>query len=461
MITDLRLKNFRSVHAATLAFPATGLVVVVGANGSGKTNVVRALEFIAALHHDGYSTAVIEQGGQRSLLPKTIPERELAQAEVLIEYRLRLPPPTDYPQDAPAPAARHLAEFTVGDLNEPHLQRETLEFEQPLYVSRALQTPLGTQPEVSDLPHESRINFTRTAERGVKITASPRVTKEFVPDYLNWFGLKFLEERDLRIHTWRELLRTLEAVQNQLRSKKLSVPHEAWISNPLLSLSEHARAFRSNGRNTKRFELQVHSLKAEQQPRRGPELRDIGDNLPSIVRALNRESAQKDTWFRIVSTLKDIAPFVTEVGSDLLETGKEYVTFTEAPWGRPVESWDSSDGTIRALAILVAVETQPSHTTMIIEEPEKGLHPWAVRALVSHIRDAAQRRNVQVVVTTHSPQVLESCEPNEVVIATRTHEAGTTLRTVDEIVSLRGASGKDLGRLWVKGLIGGHPHDDV
>jgi predicted ATPase len=459
MLTHLRLQNFRSVLSASLTFPPNGLVVLVGANGSGKTNVVRALEFIAALHHDGLGTAIIEQGGQRSLLPKSIPKDALDLTEIAIEYGIQLSPPPDYPKEAAPPAAQHEVRFHVGGVNDFHVSNEVLEFEQPLHVARALQTPLGTPPDVKRLPERSRIRFSRGPEDARKITAYPKVSPTLVPDYVNWFGLTFLQEKERPIESWRELLQLLDIIQKQLKAKKMALPQTTWLADPLLSLCEHAKAFKGSARNTKRFELQVQSLRAEQQPRRGGDLRDIGDNLPSIVRSLRTEPSTEQSWRRIVATLRDVAPFVTEVGSDLLETGKEYVTFTEAPTGRLVESWDASDGTLRALAVLVAVETQPSYSTMIIEEPEKGLHPWAVRALISHVRAAALRRNVQVVVTTHSPQVLESCEPSEVVVAARTHAEGTTLRPVSDIVSLQGASAGDLGRLWVKGLFGGHPHD--
>jgi len=82
-----------------------------------------------------------------------------------------------------------------------------------------------------------------------------------------------------------------------------------------------------------------------------------------------------------------------------------------------------------------------------------------VRYLMDHIRNAIERRGVQVLLTTHSPQVLEAVSPAEVIVVTRTHRKGTRLHLADELLGAGKVSPGDLGRLWVKGLLGGHPHE--
>jgi len=65
-----------------------------------------------------------------------------------------------------------------------------------------------------------------------------------------------------------------------------------------------------------------------------------------------------------------------------------------------------SDGTLRALGILLAVYQIPSPSVLVIEEPEASIHPGALSILLDLIRFAS--RSMQVVVTTHSPEVLDS-----------------------------------------------------
>jgi len=65
-----------------------------------------------------------------------------------------------------------------------------------------------------------------------------------------------------------------------------------------------------------------------------------------------------------------------------------------------------SDGTLRALGLLTAVFQRPRPSLVVIEEPEATIHPGALEALLELLRHAA--KSMQVVVTTHSPEVLDT-----------------------------------------------------
>lgn len=177
--------------------------------------------------------------------------------------------------------------------------------------------------------------------------------------------------------------------------------------------------------------------------------------MPSVLRRLRKAGGAG--WGRILRTLAVIAPHIVSIKSQHLRSGKEFVQFLETGEGRGVESWESSDGTLRALAIMLALETSPPDTTVLIEEPEQNMHPWAIRSLLDHIREVIADRNMQVILTTHSQQVLECVEPREVLIATRDPVHGTQLETLTK--RLPGASIEmgEVGRMWVKGLLGGVP----
>lgn len=461
MITKLRLKNFRSILNAEVRLPGRGLAVIVGANGSGKSNVVRAFDFISALHHEGLSNAVIQQGGSNSLMPKSLGAQALSQAAALVEYRMRLPEPPRYPEGLRPPGVRHRITFTVDEQNTVDTVSEVLEFQQPIAVARALDSPDDSRPDAATIPPFSRLRMAFHKTKPPQITTFPKLRDEHVADYITWFGFRFVQELVKPIESREDLLGILDAIRRQMSDRRGEAKREApvtWVSTPFLAFSDHARVFGDTARNTKRFDFHVHSLRAEQQPGRGSVLHALGENLPAAVRALD-SSEDTGVWQRIMATLRDVAPFIFDLRTKFLQTGREYIEFLETTTGRPVESWDASDGTLRALAILVAVETHPSHSTMIVEEPEKGLHPWAVRFLTRHVREAALRRNLQVVLTTHSPQVLEAADPSEVIVATRSHEEGTKLRRISEYLHGADIPPGELGRLWVKGLLGGHPHD--
>ncbi|MEK8018411.1 MAG: ATP-binding protein [Candidatus Parabeggiatoa sp.] len=69
-----------------------------------------------------------------------------------------------------------------------------------------------------------------------------------------------------------------------------------------------------------------------------------------------------------------------------------------------------SDGTLRLLAILTALETVEPASLMIIEEFDNGLHPSRIEMLINAIFECCQRRNINVLVTTHNPATLNTLE---------------------------------------------------
>jgi predicted ATPase len=65
-----------------------------------------------------------------------------------------------------------------------------------------------------------------------------------------------------------------------------------------------------------------------------------------------------------------------------------------------------SDGTLRALGLLTAVFQKPPPSVLVIEEPEATIHPGALGAVLDLLRHASRHR--QVIVTTHSPGLLDA-----------------------------------------------------
>ncbi len=75
----------------------------------------------------------------------------------------------------------------------------------------------------------------------------------------------------------------------------------------------------------------------------------------------------------------------------------------------PADLWSS--GTTHLSLLLFGLAFLPKASVIIIEEPELGLHPYAIRLLMTRLREAAEEGNVQVFLSTHSPLVVEEVEP--------------------------------------------------
>jgi predicted ATPase len=185
------------------------------------------------------------------------------------------------------------------------------------------------------------------------------------------------------------------------------------------------------------YSLNPDRIRDFQAPDSGELLVRDGSNLTSVLRQLSmRDEARKR---RIEEYLSSIVPGVSGVDvkdvppKATLEFRQE-VAGSSGPWR--FFAGNMSDGTLRALGILVALfQSLDSATSSVplvgIEEPEVALHPAAVGALLDALREASQ--STQVIVTTHSPDLLDSADIEaELLLAVHAEKGTTLIAPVDE-----------------------------
>lgn len=175
--------------------------------------------------------------------------------------------------------------------------------------------------------------------------------------------------------------------------------------------------------------LNPDSMKELQSPDAGELLHRDGSNIASVIARLR--SSKPEVFARIQEYLRTIVPEVTDVDRvalgprETLEFRQE-VKGSRYPW--KFYAANMSDGTLRALATLVAV-TQLAHrdspvSLIGIEEPETALHPAAAGALMDALREAAS--HTQVVATSHSPDLLDQVDPEKEGLLVVVSRAGKT-----------------------------------
>ncbi len=156
----------------------------------------------------------------------------------------------------------------------------------------------------------------------------------------------------------------------------------------------------------RRYSIEPATLRTMQDPDSGTSLRSDGSNAASVWQELSKSS--KETREKILSFLEKIVPYTTAVKTKR-HGNKVSLEFTQE-WEEgkkiPFEGFNMSDGTLRAFGLLMAVFQVPPPSVLVIEEPEATIHPGALDAILDVIRRASQI--MQVVVTTHSPEVLDA-----------------------------------------------------
>lgn len=190
------------------------------------------------------------------------------------------------------------------------------------------------------------------------------------------------------------------------------------------------------------------------QPEAGPQerLSKTGDNLPNVIQYL-RESDPR-ILDRVFERLRARVPRLQSVLAEPMADGRLLLQIKDAPFEQPILSRFASDGTLKMLAYLVVL-LDPSPPQFIgVEEPENFLHPRLLQELGEECRLATE--HAQLLVTTHSPFLLNAMRPPEVWILYRDTDGFTKVQRADKIqgISEFVAAGASLGHLWLEGRFG-------
>src|SRR6185295_9241953 len=151
-----------------------------------------------------------------------------------------------------------------------------------------------------------------------------------------------------------------------------------------------------------------------------------GSNWASILKDQPRDSWKPDLISALQKLTGDIEDIkVSQAASYLV------VQFRHTSKGRPkwFDAAQESDGTLRVAGIVTALLQEPPVPVIGIEEPELTVHPGAIPLLFDFLKQASRRS--QVLVTTHSPELLDQMEAEDVRVVLRNQE-GTTVAPMSE-----------------------------
>ena len=119
-----------------------------------------------------------------------------------------------------------------------------------------------------------------------------------------------------------------------------------------------------------------------------------------------------------------------------------------------MQPYHLSDGSLRFICLATALLQPNPPSTIVIDEPELGLHPFAIAVLAELIQAAAQR--TQLIVATQSPAPIDHFVIENVIVVNRREGASTfeRLQEADFNVWLESYS---VGELWTKNVLSGGP----
>lgn len=157
-------------------------------------------------------------------------------------------------------------------------------------------------------------------------------------------------------------------------------------------------------------------------------LSKTGSNLAEYL--LDFYQADSDAFYSLLDALRLVLPYARNLEPTVLEDIVEKRVFMKFKEGSAkgdfdLPSWMLSTGTLRVLALLAALR-HPSRAPklLVVDEIENGLDPRTIGMLISEIRTAVESGSTQVIVTTHSPYLLDQLALSHLVLVERDEETG-------------------------------------
>jgi predicted ATPase len=209
----------------------------------------------------------------------------------------------------------------------------------------------------------------------------------------------------------------------------------------------------------KSIRIYSESMMGRQAPARRPQdaaldssfLFEDYSNLALVLNELqNYPSVKRDIIKNLKLFYERVEDIITRV-----QGGTVQIFFQEEGLIQTVPATRLSDGTLRYLCLLVLLLHPTPPPLICIEEPELGMHPDVIPVIADLLIEASQR--TQLIITTHSDLLVSAIgvkQPEAIVVCDRTNQ-GTTLTRLEPDKLKDWLADYSLGEVWLKGAIGG------
>ena len=355
-IIELAIEGYRSFKSQT--WRPGDLNVVIGPNASGKSNLLRVLEMIGQAAQGRLGRHVQQEGGMDALVWD-------GQAEA-VAVRVKMTPIPPYNDVARDALSYELRLRRLGTLSSYRIERELLanQLQMPLLQRDPQQGAVYSMEDQKLAPHGSKTTTTTPAPEHPVVARSESLPEE--------------------------------------------EPLMASLGGPFTPnriVSEFARELASWGIYPAFFTGRDAPVRKAAVARHEKRLQPDGQNLITVLHTLysdNREFKEDLNTGMRAAFGDDFEELVFPPAADQ----RIQLRIAWKSLRRAAPSADLSDGTLRFLYLLAILANPDPPGLIAIDEPETGLHPTMLRIVAEYARDAAGR--TQVVLTTHSPELLDA-----------------------------------------------------
>jgi predicted ATPase len=261
---------------------------------------------------------------------------------------------------------------------------------------------------------------------------------------------------------WRTILKRTAGEQSSLRvesqksakAKRISVP-QTLLALPKVKFEAESDFPAASwfhdliGQKSVFYQPELNMLQTASAPGLPKEIMSNSENLPWLALELNNDISRFQMW---VDHVRTALPQIKEIRVKEREEDHHAYFIITYNGGYEVTSSGLSEGTLRILSLTILPYLNNLPSIIVIEEPENGIHPRAIEAVLQSISSVYDS---QVIVSSHSPVVLAQTKLDQILCARLAGNGGATVVRGKEHPQLKEWQGQvDLGALFAAGVLG-------
>jgi predicted ATPase len=403
-LEKLEAHNFKSFR--DLSVELGQLTVLIGANASGKSNFVQLLQFLHNIADYGLDNAVSIQGGNEYLTNLQLLDRELLKCSFQLGSGPGIAGFAAYVSEAPANRSDYLDLSPLRFSCDFGLTRSNRKAQWRVAYDRVTVTrdvlqrnPDGRSSHLGIA--EVRIDAEQLEHQIISVPAGVSVEQIFSAFWLADFGF----------------LRHIGKPSGALLLEHF-ISRSSW---PGLSSATFLSQLAV-------YDFQAKLPKETAQVSGKIDLAEDGSNLVIVLKRILEDEEQRRTFSNLLAY---VLPFAAEVDVQRLADRFLHFRLRETYQGDTfLPASLLSDGTINVIALIVALFFNDK-PLIVIEEPERNIHPYLIARVAELLKDAS--RNKQIIVTTHSPELVKNVALDDLLFVSRNREGFSTIKRPAEM----------------------------
>lgn len=426
LLTGLKIKNFKSIASADIDFEP--LTMLVGANASGKSNLINVFRFISNITTEGIDNAVALQGGIPYLANASLPKG----TPIEISFTLDLSNEGWVRSTGKKTVALEIQKIDYHFTLQPNLRGGGYHI---------ISDDMSLTFDCLHVDLTARRDQRYTSLNAKYLLSAERKTAKASIQLKHIFTLPDVIDDETRRTIECDITPQVFARLCNEDKKELMLYRISMLLPSLFSESTFIRIFDFDPRELKKSSSMASTKILEEN----------GSNVASVLHSILRT---KENRKKLTTLLNEFLPFVDGITIENNFDKSFSYKVQEKFSNKAFHANFLSDGTVSLLAIIIALYFEELSNVIILEEPERNIHPKLLSSLLESAEDVSEEK--QVIITTHNPEFLKHAKIDNVRLVQRDADGYTLISTPGNSEAVRCFVENDLGLddLFLQDMLG-------